>query len=569
MAGTTDFDVIIIGGGHNGLIAGAYLAALGQRVCIVEIYSKVGGGVLTEEVTLPGFKHDLCSTVHHTIRENPLIKDDELGLQRKYGLKYIVPEVQRVVLFPGGKKVVLHKDIKVTADYIAQWSTHDAIQYPLFIEWAREVWEIAGSIFGHLYEPSPAIIESLRRRRMGGRLTKTAGRWTDLVKLSGKMLKLSKWSLPDLFMMATAKATDIYDHFFENEYVKVMLYKHCTQPCVLPYKMGTAGIAALVAMHDHSASGGIPEGGSGVLSDVLAKYVQDHGGTILLNSEAKKVIVRNQEAKGIILRDGTELTASKAVISNINVKQLFLQLLDPTLVSSSLNVRIKMLRHSSLASLTVHAATWKAPIFDDHPDIQKPMSVEIIPSPSDSPLSSLIKHFEDIERGEMPMEPAIWVDTHTLNDPTRAPAGGHTVWVYGAAPYSLKEGGPTAWRTFGEVAAKRMWDVLSRFASNMRWEDIDKSYLETPLTYAERNPAMMFGDHEHLAMELDQMYFNRPLPELSDFTTPVRGLYLCGASISGGPVTGAGRAAAIAVAVHLGLVDSVREFEKAARRASV
>ena len=564
MTTNSDFDVVIIGAGHNGLIAGAYLAALGEKVCLVEAHSKVGGGVMTDEVTLPGFKHDLCSTVHHTIRENPLIKDDELGLQRKYGLEYIVPEVQRVVLFPGKRKVVMHKDIQVTCDYISQFSKHDAAEYPRFMEWATNVWQLSGTLFGHLFEPSPVIIDSLRGRR-GGRLAKTARKWTELIKLSGPMLKMSP---QDLFAMSTAKATDIYDRFFENEYVKAMLYKHCSQTCNVPYQMGTAGVAALVAVHDHLDSGGIPKGGSGMLTQVLARYVEDHGGTILVDSEATKVVVREGEAKGVLLRDGTELIASKAVISNINIKQLFLQLLEPGLLSASLIERVKILRHSTLPSITVHAATWQPPIFHDHPDIHKPMSVEIIPC-TDSPLAYMVNHFKDIERGEYPAEPSFWVDTHTLNDPTRAPAGGHTVWVYGAAPYSLKDGGPEAWRTFGDVAAKRMWDVLTKFASNMRWDDIPKYFLETPPSVAERNPAMMLGDHEHLAMELDQMYGNRPLPELSDFTTPIHGLYLCGASISGGPVTGAGRAAAIAVAVHLGLVDSVAEFEKGARQASV
>jgi len=130
---TEAHDVVVIGGGHNGLIVAAYLAKAGVDVCVVEKQDKVGGGLVTREVTLPGFKHDIFSTIHLTLSANPLIHRDELGLSSKYGLKYIRPDPQVAIVFPDERAIIFYQDIDKTCETIAQFSERDAEAYPKYL----------------------------------------------------------------------------------------------------------------------------------------------------------------------------------------------------------------------------------------------------------------------------------------------------------------------------------------------------------------------------------------------------------------------------------------------------
>ncbi|MFC1930402.1 NAD(P)-binding protein [Chloroflexota bacterium] len=151
-----EFDIVVAGAGHNGLIVGAYLAKAGLSVCIVEKQDKVGGGTITRELTLPGFKHDPASLIQMTIQANPLIHRDELGLLSKYGLKYIFPDPACAIVFPDNRALVIYRDIAKTCKSIEQFSKRDAEMYPKFCEASSQILK-AGNVT--TFSPVPTFGE--------------------------------------------------------------------------------------------------------------------------------------------------------------------------------------------------------------------------------------------------------------------------------------------------------------------------------------------------------------------------------------------------------------------------
>jgi phytoene dehydrogenase-like protein len=136
------YDVIVAGGGHNGLTTGAYLAKAGLNVCVLELQDKVGGGVITRELTEPGFLHDHCSTWHGLVQANPLIRNDELGLISKYGLEYLYPELYTAIVFPDNRVMKFYRDMDKTCESIAEFSQHDADAYRKFYEWSVNLLDV-------------------------------------------------------------------------------------------------------------------------------------------------------------------------------------------------------------------------------------------------------------------------------------------------------------------------------------------------------------------------------------------------------------------------------------------
>jgi phytoene dehydrogenase-like protein len=138
----TGYDVVIAGGGHNGLVVAAYLLKAGVSVCVIEKQEVVGGGALTKEVTGPGFKQDIASICHVLIQANPLLLNDELKLKSKYGLKYIFPDIECTMIFPDNTQFSLYRDVDKTCASIAKFSNRDAEAYRKFIEWQTPLWDM-------------------------------------------------------------------------------------------------------------------------------------------------------------------------------------------------------------------------------------------------------------------------------------------------------------------------------------------------------------------------------------------------------------------------------------------
>jgi phytoene dehydrogenase-like protein len=525
---TEKYDVVVIGGGHNGLIVAAYLVKAGVDVCVLEGQDKVGGGVITRELTLPGFKHDPGSVLHGTIQANPLIHRDELGLKTKYGLKYIFPDEQYAVIFPDNRALVFYRDIDKTCESISQFSQRDAEAYRRFYEATRQMLKVA-SIATFSPPPSWGTMMSVLDASEEGR---------------------------EFVRIIMSSAMDIAGEWFETEQVKVALTRFASEVMVGPWEKGTGNTMFFVSLM-HSWGMGLPVGGSGALSDALAAFIVDNGGTIKVSSAVKSVKVEGNEVKGVVIESDEEIMANRAVVSSVNVKQLFLNMLTAEELPSHFQEKVRRIKPASFSALHQAFALNEAPRYKVGGKVVETLFVEIVPS-SVEELSQIFEEYRyGISNTKIPL-----VVTATLFDPSRAPEGKHTLYLYHYEPYSLKDGGPSEWNEKKQEVADNILETLRQHTTNMGPENILGRWIMSPLDLEQYFPSMQAGDMGHIGQFMTQFFAYRPLPGWGQYRTPLNKLYMCGASTHPGlGVVGGGRAAVQVIMEDLGI-----DFKKVTAR---
>ncbi len=511
-------DVVVIGGGHNGLAMAAYLAKAGLDVCIAERLDKCGGGVLTEEVTLPGFKHDPFAVDHAIIQANPLIRNDELGLKSKYGLNYIAYSPGNAFIFPDDSALVLYQDINKTCESISQFSERDAEAYPKFLKSCEEMSMILGE---YMFGPPPSF---------------------------GNMLSFLEASEVgrDYLKLILGSAMDVAEEWFESEEMKVALLRHVGEILITPQQKGTGNFVFKFA----GAANGIliPEGGSGALSVALEACAKDYGVSIKTSISVKAIKIESGEAKGVVLDTGEEIIATKAVVSSLNVKQLFLDLLKPEEAPSGFQDKVRRLRQSYFITMKQDIALNEAPKYKAGGDVDKAVLIRITPYMED-----LLRTFDDFSYG-IPQTRDLGVGTPTLADPSRAPEGKHILFIWQDEPYNLKDGGPSKWDEIKQEIIDGGLETIRQHTTNLGPENILGRFARTPLDLERYNPSWPTGEAGHIGGTLDQLFSNRPLPGWGNYRTPVKKLYMCGASTHPGPgVSGASRAAVPVIMEDLGI----------------
>jgi len=517
------YEIVVAGGGHNALTAACYLAKAGLKVCVVERLPHAGGGVYTGEMAAPGFKTDYCSVIHALIQTNPLLLNDELRLLSKYGLKYVYPDVQMTIYFYDGTCLDICKTVDKTVASIAKFSQKDAESYRKFYEWASQFVEM---ILTGLFAPPPpfgTFVSMMDQSEEGRGLLRT--------------LMLS--------------ALDIIEEWFENEKVKIALTRWISEMMVKPQTKGTGMVFFLMLGTIHKYPPGLPIGGSGALTDALVKCLRELGGEIKTSSSIREFKLQKNECKGVILDTGEEILASRAVISTLNIKQVF-----PTMVSGA-NLplgfceKVAKLRFSSFSCFQQGLALNEPPIFSAGADINKAFLVEFAPNT----MEEYLRYFDDLGYGVPSHNPLICCQT--LHDPSRAPAGKHTLYLYEYAPYDLKNGGASKWDDIREQYAEGVVEFLRRYTTNMGSENIIGQWIQSPLDLERHNASFMKGDFGHIGAFMDQNMGNRPLPTWN-YRTPVERLYMCGTSTHPGTgVSGGARAAVQAI-----MDDLKIDFEK-------
>ena len=511
-------DVLIIGGGHNGLAVAAYLAKSGLDVCVIERQDIVGGTVATRELTLPGFKHEVGAYMHGLIQANPLIRLDELGLKSKYGLKYICPEKMFEAVFPDNRTMCFYRDLEKTCESIAQFSPKDAESYRSFFKASNKMLKIASVA---MFTPVPkwgAMMAFLDASDEGREFTRT-------------------------IMSSSAEITD---EWFENEAVKIAITRFASEMMISPYEVGT-GNAMFFASSLHTGGYGLVEGGSGGLSMALAACIRDNRGTIKTSSPVKSIKVTGGEAKSVILENGEEIAAAKAVVSNVNVRQLFLEMIDSSTLSPEFTGKVKKIRPSAFSAMNIAIATKSSPTFKSGNKCDA-MFTEINPW-----IDEYRRIFEEFNRG-IPSAGMPLIAVPTVYDATRAPNGQHTVYLYHYEPYNLRDGGAAKWDGIKDDIAKKIIEVLSRHIDGLSSDNILGMKVFSPLDIERYNPSMQSGDIMHISSSIAQSYGNRPMGGWGQYRTPINKLYMCGASTHpGGGVTGGGRAAALLIMEDLGI----------------
>jgi phytoene dehydrogenase-like protein len=513
-----DADVVVIGAGHNGLVAAAYLAAAGLVTVVLEEREVIGGNTVTEELTLPGYQHDSCSSAHVLIQANPLVRDDELGLGG-FGLRYVHTDpavVLRSSSGPGAgsEPVVIHRDVARTATEIAGWSEPDAQAFvELLDEWdgglrtAHARWN-AGRLDPH----GSAVDADYARVRDRSALQVIRSRFSH-----PRTVDAMAW-----LSFATIQRVDR------------------AGTGILPFSI-TAGRVAF--------GWATPIGGSAALPAVLARRIDKDGGQVLTGRVVEGIMVEDGRAVGVRTTDGQTWRARRAVLSSAHLTHLP-AMLEGTPAEGALSGAASRWR-PGLSLFAVHLATAGQLSY---------------PRPS-GPLASvagglgtvdgLLDQFAAFDAGRLDArDPWVLVVNSTLVDPGRAPEGRGTAKLLTIAPYSLS--GDRSWRDEMPTYATALRERVAAFVAGLSDCDVLAELAESPVDLERRNRSNVGGSchgGEFVAPETDGTADGPVLVGWPSVPLPVPGLYLTGSTAHpGGSVSGRpGRNAARRILTDLGI----------------
>lgn len=513
-----DYDVIIVGAGHNALVAGGYLAKAGYRVLLLERRHKVGGAVVTEEI-VPGFQFDLGGSAHILINHTPVVADLELT---RYGLAYLDLDPLFFAPFPDGSHFFVWKNLEKTLESIAAISPQDADNYRAFVSEWGPVAEGMVAAFNHA--PSPL--------NMGRYLVWPAYR------PDGRFL--------DRVTQALRGYGQVLRETFVDERVRALIGWMAAQSGPPPTEPMSGPFALWHPMY-HVSGMKRPRGGSGMLTQALARMIGAHGGEIRTGVPVSRILVQQGRAVGVETAVGERLTAHN-ILSGAHIHTT-MRMLDGAAPARAQRLVAKarvgngfgMIARCAVDALPNYTALPTAA--DGTPGPQHIAMQFICPS-----MAYLERAYGDFLRGEPSREPALISMTWSAADPTLAPPGKHVMFVWGQYyPYELASG--ANWDDIGDAVADQMLATLAQYAPNASEIVIDR-LVETPL-YLERELGLLRGNVMHLEMSIDQMFSFRPALTMSNYRGPVKNLYLTGASTHpGGGIMGAAGRNAAGVMLH-------------------
>ncbi|MEX1018902.1 MAG: NAD(P)/FAD-dependent oxidoreductase [Litorilinea sp.] len=507
-----DCDVVVVGAGHNGLVCAGYLAKAGYKVILVERRHTVGGAVVTEEI-IPGYKFDLGGSAHILIHHTPIIQD--LGLE-KYGLEYIDLDPLFFAPFPDGSHVTIWKDLDKTCESIARISPEDAEAYRAFItQWQP----LAKGMVQSFLEPPTAgnLFRNLVWKTGGPNRTQQL---SAILRGYGQVLRQT----------------------FRDPRIQAVIGWMAAQSGPPPGEPLSAPFALWQPMY-HESGMKRPKGGSGMLTQALARMIQAHGGHIIAGAPVKRILTQQGKAIGVETTGGIQVTG-RAVVSNAHIHTT-LGLLDETAVAPAKQQLLRQSRIGNGFGMMVRLAMRELPNYT-----ASPMPSATTPGPHHTAMQFMCPDLDYLERaygdylgGRPSADPALIAMTFSVPDPTLAPPDGYTLFLWGQYyPYALASG--RSWDEVGDEVADRMIAKLAEYAPNVP-QAIQGRLVQHPL-YLERELGLLRGNVMHLEMSIDQMFMMRPALTLSNYRGPVDGLYLTGASThpGGGIMGAAGRNAA-------------------------
>ncbi len=518
------YDVVAIGAGHNGLVAAAYLAAAGKRVLVLERNAWLGGGVVTRELTVPGFRHDQHSMAHIFIQGNPLLKNDELRLKSRYGLRYVVPDIPLQSIFEDGATLALYRDRERTRAEIAKFSRRDAEAYVRLASAAAQWMPMIASTLYAAPAPMGATTALMDQSREGRALWRTT-------------------------QMSTH---DLLSSTFEHDRVRMHFARVAGENLVSPDEKATAlGVFVFVGFLE-AYGFGVAVGGSGALTDALVASIRDHGGEVLSGVDVARVVVKGGRARGVQTSDGREIAAGDCVIGAIHPHRLgeMVEAVDPQIAAAAAATEV-----SPNACITVHAAL-KAPLTTRSGEPLRAVMTELLPSD----YQTLRRSFDELRYGNLAPYPLIGLGSLSQFDPSRVPSGAATLHAWDYVPYVRSDG--RSWDEAKGQYAERMLEHMRRFLPNLTSENILAYHCDSPLDMERTSRSFVHGDLHGIAMSTYQSGSHRPTPELGQYTVPgVERLYLVGPfQHPGGGVFGAGRATAVKIFEDLRL-----DFERSVR----
>jgi phytoene dehydrogenase-like protein len=504
-------DAVVIGSGHNGLVAAAYLARAGWSVEVIERAARPGGAVITEELTVPGYRHDTFSSWHPLFHTSGAWAElgDEL---RARGLEYVnFDDVVTATVRSDGSSVVAHRDPGRTA---AELAGDDGATY------LREL----GQLGGHM----PVLGELLGTELYSGRAVQLAAGLARAMGVRGGLAFGAR---------AVASARSWLAQRFDGPQLGDLLAPWVLHTGLTPDDAGGAFPMLALAGGLHQVGMPIVRGGSSGFTDAFVRLISDHGGVVRCGVDVERVVVAGGRASGVIA-GGEEVTARRAVIANTTPTQLYGRLLDGAPVPGAVREQARRFRYGRRSGTQIHLALSEPPRWHGDPRLAQAAIVHVTDG-----LDSVSRACGEAASGLLPARPTIVCGQPTAADPSRAPAGAGLLWIQlqevpprpvGDAAGEIDVGDGTWTPELADAYAGRIVSILSERIENLGSAIVGRAVL-SPADLELRNPNLVGGDIYSGAADLDQSYLWRPLPGYGSHATPIDGLHHCGASTHPGP----------------------------------
>ncbi|XP_028744690.1 LOW QUALITY PROTEIN: pyridine nucleotide-disulfide oxidoreductase domain-containing protein 2 [Peromyscus leucopus] len=541
-----EYDAVVIGAGHNGLVAAAYLQRLGVNTVVFERRHVIGGAAVTEEI-IPGFKFSRASYLLSLLRPQ-IYTDLEL---KKHGLRIhlrnpysFTPMLEEGTLSKVPRSLLLGTDVPENQKQISQFSQKDAQAFPRYEEFMKRL----VLAIDPLLDAAPVDVEAFQRGSLLQRL-KALSTLRPLLK-AGHTLGAQ---LPQYYQVLTAPISKVLDQWFESEPLKATLATDAVIGAMTsPHTPGSGYVLlhhVMGSLEGLQGAWGYVQGGMGALSDAIASSATTHGASIFTEKTVAKVQVNSEgHVQGVILQDGQEVR-SRVVLSCASPQVTFLELTPQEWLPGAFVKRISELDTKSPVT-KINVAVDRLPNFRAAPNVPRDQSqphhqCSIHLNCEDT----LILHqaFEDAKGGLPSKKPMIELCIPSSLDPTLAPPGCHVVSLFTQyTPYTLA-GGKIWDEQEKNTYADKVFDCIEAYAPGFKSSVLARDILTPP--DLEKIFGLPGGNIFHGAMSLDQLYFARPVPQHSGYRCPIQGLYLCGSGAhpGGGVMGAAGRNAAHAV----------------------
>lgn len=496
-------DVVVVGGGHNALVCAAYLAEAGLGVTVLEGRELIGGNTVSEELTLPGWLHDSCSSAHVVLQSNPLIRDDELGLISRYGLEYLVTDPAVVMPLDGGEALIIHPDLEATAKEFARFSRADAEALVTMID----DWN-AGLRTAHAHYSA------------------------------GLPLPDDEWSTR-YEQLRLLSAWDVVMETFEHPVIRQVMVWMAFATIQPPERAGTGALPAAIMAGRIAHGWTTPVGGSGALPEALAAHLVDHGSAVETSAWVDSFLLEDGRCVGAHTKDGRTFRAGRAVIAGSHLRELsgMLDLESPIAQEAAARWR------PGISVFAVHFALRKDVTFRT-PNGPITAAAGALGTPD-----GLRRQVEGARTGRLETEsPWLLLVSSTAVDPDRAPGG---VFKFLTVAPMLLDGEP--WTDEATFAyADQLLTFARRYVDGLELGDILAIRPESPTTVARHNLANIGGSCHGGEFLLDD---GSVIPGWLDYRADIPGLYLTGStSHPGGSVSGRpGRNTARVVLEDLGI----------------